>query len=226
MCWDLRITRAKFAQERFTNTPPSGAALLAEWVDVTNLGEGSADLATIHLGHECSDLHPAQGSRKRQLRVYWRGEQGTQLRPGQTVRVHSGEARHLPSMAIADWRGVDVHAFAEGRRPLLNGDLCGCVCLCWRDARGFWFLEDQACHDALAVAGSTLIRQGLRLVEEGPGVQSTDIESLREIVRYLPARSVAGEMLSLVLPGPPIPAAGNPMPPEAGFPQTGGTVAR
>ena len=137
--------------------PP--AQLAAEWVDIHNSGATPCDFAEVTLYHRA---YVGSSSEWKWARVIDSSFPVTGvLRPGQTLRVHSGRVRALSVVRTEDMSGADLHAFT-GRDAYIwnnaNGDSAGI----WHPVREVWI--DRAEYVPYPPEGVILVRSGALLV--------------------------------------------------------------
>src|SRR5262245_1129828 len=84
-------------------------ALFGEWVDVKNIGDAAVNVQTMQLRHALfdNDCH-ATG----ELELYWIGDNGEILKPGQVLRIHGGHREDAHLMPADDQDGADWHDYA------------------------------------------------------------------------------------------------------------------
>ena len=137
----------------------SPAQLAAEWVDVHNSGATTCDLAGVALHHRA---YVGSSSEWKWAPVIDSSSALTGvLRPGQTLRVHSGRVRPLSVVRAEDISGAELHAFT-GRDAYIwnnaNGDTAGI----WHATREVWI--DRAEYVPYPPEGVILVRSGALLV--------------------------------------------------------------
>jgi hypothetical protein len=68
-------------------------ALFGEWVDVKNIGEDAVSFQTMQIRHALfdDDCHTTG-----ELELYWIGDNGAPLKPGQVLRIHGGRREDEP----------------------------------------------------------------------------------------------------------------------------------
>lgn len=176
MSWAITISRAK--------PNPAGKdsgwganreqQLLGEWVDLVNTGDAEVRLSTLHLANTqfsqfCQPV--------RENVVYWSGRADQVLKPGQTLRVHTGRSSYASLMAYDDASGpqlhsalayanagVIIHAFAESGNFVLNNRCGDVISVLWKGNDGAWHSEDRVKYAPNPQEGRILVRQGEWLV--------------------------------------------------------------
>src|SRR5262245_53250327 len=113
MSSNLQVYRVKPnpAGKDRTRSGPVPEQLVAEWVDVKNVGNEPVGFATMEL----HDTTFAPGCRADGTECYWKTPQATgSLAPGEVLRVYTGSKRFEGTLSAQD-RGSDVtwRAFAE-----------------------------------------------------------------------------------------------------------------
>ncbi|HLP68343.1 MAG TPA: hypothetical protein VK181_12575 [Rhizobium sp.] len=162
MAWKIQVTQAKPnpAGKDTNRHAPIAQQLLAEWVDLKNIGDASVTLSTLHL----TNVEFGPGCQlKKQAVVYWNGPSSITLRPGEVVRVHTGREYESWQMRQEDRNGVDHHAYANRGGFVLNND-CGDVIGVYWQSNGQWHCEDAASYDANPPEGQILVRSGSKLL--------------------------------------------------------------
>ena len=105
--------------------------LLGEWVDVKNTGDDDVNFQTMQLRHALFDKDCYSTG---ELELYWIGDNGDLLKPGQVLRIHGGRREDAHLMTAEDQAGADWHGYAETDDFILN-NLCGDkLVLSWQDA--------------------------------------------------------------------------------------------
>jgi hypothetical protein len=159
----LKVYRAKPnpAGKDRTRSGPIPQQLVAEWVDIKNIGTQSVSFASMELhdtqfGRTCSDI---VGTER-----YWQERQSRDaLAPGQILRVHTGSKQYENTLSAED-RGSDVswRGFADHGNFVLN-NVCGdVITVIWADDRNQRW-KDSAGYDANPPEGAVLYRVGDRL---------------------------------------------------------------
>jgi hypothetical protein len=133
--------------------------LAAEWVDIYNSGATTCGFADVTLYHRA---YVGSSSDWKWAPVVDSGSAITGvLRPGQTLRVHSGRVRALAVVRAEDMSGAELHAFT-GRDAYIwnnaNGDTAGI----WHPASEVWI--DRAEYMPYPPEGAILVRSGGLLV--------------------------------------------------------------
>lgn len=148
----LRVTQLKpnpTGKDRTPSGSASPAQLGAEWVDFENTGSAAVNLTGVEL------YHVAYGpGGKSEWSLITRFSSGT-LRPGESVRVHSGRQRDLSVLYEEDQRGATYHTFSGEDRYVWNndkGDTAGLF-----DSNG---RIDKASYDPYPLEGVILVRSG------------------------------------------------------------------
>ncbi|HRY49088.1 MAG TPA: hypothetical protein P5186_13655 [Candidatus Paceibacterota bacterium] len=163
MSWQIQVKRAKpnpLGKDK-SNGYPISTQLLGEWVDIQNIGDTGVSLAAVHLAH--SEFHPGC-SLKNEASIYWNGTSSPELRPGETVRIHTGRSSDTWQMSPEDRNGVHHHAYAEMGSFVLNNDCGDNVSVWWKDKDGNWHREDRAGYGPRPQEGKILQRMGDRLI--------------------------------------------------------------
>lgn len=164
MSWKIEIHKAKpnpAGKDKAGNCPIAGQ-LLGEWVDLKNTGDAAVDLSALNLanrefGEKCTVTTESK--------IYWTGQGGVSLQPGQIVRVHTGRSRDAASMNAVDQAGANVHVYAESGSFVLNNKCGDSLGVWWQTAADKkWHLEDAASYNANPVEGKVLQRVGKNLV--------------------------------------------------------------
>lgn len=162
MSWKIQIYRAKpnpTGKDKVKNHPiPS--QLLAEWVDLSNVGDTGVKFSTLNLAH--SEFAPGCQIKPNPT-LYWKGDSDLVLMPNQIVRVHTGYYSQSHLMHPDDKSGVHYHAFAERGNFVLNND-CGDVISVWWKSANEWHRDDYAGYASNPPEGQILYRNGDKLV--------------------------------------------------------------
>ena len=135
--------------------------LLGEWVDLQNNNSSVVSLGGLSVAHQefTGNCVPKQN-----CTIYWEGSSGDTVMPGQIVRLHTGRKRDVSVIRQEDWKGADLHVFAEKDWFVLN-NVCGDTITLWsKDSNGEWVREDRASYDRNPREGAVLKRDGDRLV--------------------------------------------------------------
>lgn len=162
MNWKIEIHRAKpnpSGKDKSGNTPIA-SQLLAEWVDIKNVGDAKVDLSTLYLSNREFD---GSCQVKTESKIYWEGENDASLDPGEIVRIHTGRNRDTASMDAADQNDVQHHIFAEKGSFVLNNK-CGDTLRVWRKNGDSWKKDDEAAYASNPDEGKVLQRIGVSLV--------------------------------------------------------------
>jgi hypothetical protein len=115
---------------RGVETQNLASLLLGEWIDVKNTGEDAVNFQTMQLRHALfdKDCHSTG-----ELELYWIGDNGDLLKPGQVLRIHGGRREDAQLMKADDQAGADWHGYTETDDFILN-NLCGDkLVLSWQD---------------------------------------------------------------------------------------------
>lgn len=162
MSWKITIQRAKPnpAGKDKAGYSPKPEQLLGEWVDLKNTGDTEVHHSTLHLTH--TEFNSSCAVTKQHV-VYWNGSGSAVLKPGQTVRVHTGKQSQAASMKAEDQNGPDMHAYAEKGNFILNNDCGDKLGLRWTSS-GTWYSDDEASYNPKPKEGEVLIRIGDKLV--------------------------------------------------------------
>jgi hypothetical protein len=136
MSFHLQVYRAKPnpAGKDRSRSGPKPEQLVAEWVDIKNVGTQDVAFASFELHH--TTFKPgciADGTE-----CYWKVPQATGgLAPGQILRVHTGSKR-LEGTLSAEDRGLDVNwsTYAERENFALNNDCGDLITVVWADDAG------------------------------------------------------------------------------------------
>lgn len=164
MSWQIQIYRAKpnpSGKDRPRYGQPDPRQLLAEWVDLKNVGDAGVNLSTLNLAHLQFD---AQGNRLPNPVIYWTGPSSEVLSPGETVRVHTGKSSDSHQMLSEDRVGVEIHAFAESGNFVLNNKQGDELSVWWRTNESKWQEDDRASYYPNPPEGAVLLRSGQKLV--------------------------------------------------------------
>lgn len=164
MSWQIQIYQAKpnpQGKDRPRYGGPDQAQLLAEWVDLKNVGDAAVSQSQLHLAHIEFD---ERGLPKQSPTIYWNGSASDTLMPGKTVRVHTGKSSASAQMHQSDRVGSDLHAYADRTNFVLNNKNGDTLTIWWQTAQKEWKNEDSASYDPNPTEGAILIRQGTKLV--------------------------------------------------------------
>ncbi|HEU0176984.1 MAG TPA: hypothetical protein VFV58_22200 [Blastocatellia bacterium] len=117
-------------------------SLFGEWVDVKNMGVDAVNFQTMQLRHAIfdEDCHTTG-----ELELYWIGDNGDLLKPGQVLRIHGGRREDAHLMPADDQAGVDWHGYAESEDFILNNRCGDKIVLSWQDASDH-IHQDWACY--------------------------------------------------------------------------------
>jgi len=164
MSWQIQIIQAKpnpsgKDRSRYGANPTQ---LLGEWVDLKNLGDTDVHVSCLHLAHREFDgqCRPTSTSPS----IYWTGGGSDVLRPGQTVRVHTGNLSNFGQMTQADKLGMDFHSYADRSSFVLNNKCGDDLSVWWKTNDDKWQKEDSASYDPLPPEGAVLVRSGQKLI--------------------------------------------------------------
>jgi hypothetical protein len=164
MSWTIQIYRAKPNPAGKDRAKTSGATpeqLLAEWVDLKNIGDQSVTLSWLNL----SNFHYDNNCKREDSpTIYWTGESTDVLGVGKIVRVHTGRASQSASMLAADRAGADLHVFANRGNFILNNK-CGDVLGVWYKSTQdkSWLKDDGTYYDPNPGEGAVLVRTNAKL---------------------------------------------------------------
>ncbi len=164
MSWKIQVYRAKpnpQGKDRLRYGAPDAQQLLAEWVDLKNIGDEAVRMSTLHLAHRQFDK---SGNMMAQPSIYWTGSSSELLLPGKIVRVHTGKSSTAYLMRQEDRLGVDHHEFAENGNFVLNNKEGDHISVWWKTSEGKWNIDDQASYDPNPREGAILIRVGQKLI--------------------------------------------------------------
>jgi len=117
-------------------------ALFGEWVDVKNIGEDAVSFQTMQIRHALfdDDCHTTG-----ELELYWIGDNGAPLKPGQVLRIHGGRREDAYLMTPEDQAGADWHGYAESDNFNLNNHCGDKIVLSWQDSAD-QIHQDWACY--------------------------------------------------------------------------------
>lgn len=164
MSWKIEIHRAKpnpTGKDKSGNCPIAGQ-LLAEWVDLKNTGDAPVLLSTLNLAHR---EFGENCTVKSEATIYWTGQAGVALQPGQIVRVHTGHRRDAALMNAIDQNGANVHDYAESGMFVLNNKCGDSLGVWWKtEADNQWRKEDATSYGANPIEGKILQRLGAILI--------------------------------------------------------------
>ena len=135
--------------------------LLGEWVGLRNNGNTNINLANYHLANREFDAHCIA---KPKPVIYWLGDAGKTLAPGETARVHTGRHADWWTANSEDKQGVNYHSFAERGWFVLNNRCRDTVSVWTKDRNGDYQLVDSAAYDPNPPEGAVLERVGDKLV--------------------------------------------------------------
>lgn len=167
MSWQIQIQSAKpnpLGKDRPRYGAIPAEQLLAEWVDLKNVGDAAVDLSVVNLANLQFD---AQCRQTGGPSIYWTGPSSAVLGVGQVIRVHTGKSAESVLMNSADRTGVDFHAFAEKGNFVLNNKCGDTLSVWWQSQNKEWHLEDSASYDPHPAEGAILRRVGQKLVPAG-----------------------------------------------------------
>lgn len=163
MSWKIEIHRAKPnpAGKDRSQYGVSEEQLLAEWVDLKNVGDASVALSTLNLAH----LEFESGCRpKSSPSIYWTGPSSGVLSPGQIIRVHTGKSSEFRRMRQEDQNGVHLHGYAEKGNFVLNNKCGDALSVWWKGSDQKWHKDDEAAYDPNPPDGAVLVRRAQKLV--------------------------------------------------------------
>ncbi len=159
----LQVYRAKpnpAGKDKTGAGVPKPEQLVAEWVDVKNVGSESIRFSTIALHHT---LYGARCESTDKTECYWQGNGDETLKPGEVLRVHTGKREHRDLLSGEDDGNVSWRAFA-GRGNFVLNNRCGDrIYVTWRNHAGPQ-LQDDASYDPNPPEGAILKRAGNKLV--------------------------------------------------------------
>lgn len=164
MSWKIQIHKAKpnpQGKDKPRYEGPDQAQLLAEWVDLKNVGDTGVRLSQLHLTHIEYD---ERGQPKPNPTIYWNGSALDTLMPGKIVRVHTGKSSASAQMLQTDRVGPDLHSYADRTNFALNNKNGDTLSIWWQTAGKEWNKDDYALYDPNPAEGVILIRQGAKLV--------------------------------------------------------------
>jgi hypothetical protein len=147
---------------------PLASQLLGETVDLKNEGDATISLSKCRLAHTKFDTN---GDPEPKPAVYWQGA-SLQLKPGQTVRIHTGKSAEKDKMRSEDQLGVDYHSFSEKGTFVLNNKEGDKLYLYEEVTDGKLSLVDSASYDKEPPEGVTLTRVGAKLIPPTKGSTS------------------------------------------------------
>jgi len=116
--------------------------LFGEWVDVKNVGDDATPFRTMQLRHALFDesCHTTG-----ELELYWIGDNGDSLKPGQVMRIHAGRRNDAHLMSAEDQSRADWHGYAECDDFILNNRCGDKIVLSWQDTADR-IHQDWACY--------------------------------------------------------------------------------
>lgn len=163
MSWQIEIHRAKpnpVGKDR-SQHGVSDEQLLAEWVDLKNVGDTGVQLSILNL----ANLEFEAGCRAKSAPViYWTGPSNGVLLPGQIVRVHTGKSSAAWRMRQEDQAGVQLHAYAEKGNFVLNNKCGDVLSVWWKGSDQKWNKDDEAEYDPNPPDGAVLVRRSTKLI--------------------------------------------------------------
>ena len=134
--------------------PPE--AVFGEWVDVKNVGDDAINFQTMQLRHALFD---EDCNTTGELELYWIGDNGNLLKPGQILRIHAGRREDAHLMPPEDQAGADWHGYAESDNFILNNRCGDKIVLSWQDAVD-QVHQDWACYSPNPPVDLILKRSG------------------------------------------------------------------
>lgn len=138
---------------------PKPEQLLAEWVDIKNVGTEAVPFSTISLSHTLFD---ANCRNTNETEVYWNG--GSKfLQPDKTIRVRTGKHKDKHLINSSDDSGNDWNGYANKNNFVLNNRCGDTITLVWTNAVESP-LSDTVSYDANQPEGAILRRSGNKLV--------------------------------------------------------------
>lgn len=140
---------------------PIVTQLLGEWVVFQNEGSKAVNQGGLALAHTEFDT---SGKPKPEPVIYWRGDSGKYINPGDTVRVHAGRSSDAGKMSSEDADGVTHHAFSGEDRFVLNNKEGDTIYL-YEVTQGKYVLIDKAYYNQDPKSGAILVRSGDKFVE-------------------------------------------------------------
>lgn len=162
--WKIQIIRCKPnpAGKDRNYYGPHPSQLVGEWVDLKNIGDTSVNLSIINLFHrEFNSNCTSTG-----WGHYWGGNKFGELKPGQSLRIHTGKQSDFFHATAIDRTGVDMHQFAERSQFALNNRCGDTISVDWRNSEGKMVPEDSATYHPNPPEGAVLIRSGELLIPE------------------------------------------------------------
>lgn len=140
-------------------------AIFGEWVDVKNTGDDAVNFQTMQLRHALfdEDCHTTG-----ELELYWIGDNGDRLKPGQVLRIHAGRREDTHLMSAEDQAGADWHGYAESDNFILNTRCGDKIVLSWQDEVDQVY-QDWACYAPNPPEDLILKRSGNLLAGAGVG---------------------------------------------------------
>jgi hypothetical protein len=165
----IQIARAKpnpVGKDKTSSGTPKPGQLVAEWVDMKNIGNEPVRFATMELHHtlfsdRCVSLNKTES--------YWSGGGDAEIQPGETLRVHTGRKEHENTLSAEDRGDGKWRAFAGLDRFVLN-NRCGDIIHVLWTARDGTRYRDSAGYDPNPPEGSVLHRRGDKLQPVPGGV--------------------------------------------------------
>lgn len=159
----LQVYQAKpnpVGKDKTSGGIPKPEQLIAEWVDIKNVGTEPVRFSTIELHHTLfGDRCEATGRTER----YWSGNGSESLKPGQVLRIYTGSKRYEHLLTTVDKGNVDWRGFAERDNFVLN-NVCGdTIIVTWADANGNPY-RDAASYGRNVPEGVILRRSGSYLL--------------------------------------------------------------
>jgi hypothetical protein len=162
MSSNLQIVRAKpnpAGKDKTSSGVPKPEQLVAEWVDIKNIGDEPVRFLTMELHHtlfneRCVSLNKTER--------YWGGGGNAELQPGETLRVHTGLKEYQSTLSAED-RGDGTWRAFDGRERFVLNNRCGdCIQVFWTGRNGKRYV-DSASYDPNPPEGRVLHRRGDKL---------------------------------------------------------------
>lgn len=151
-----RIKPNPTGKDRDRYGSPSAAQLGGEWVDLRNSGSQALNTSGVGLYHLA---YPSSGGKPEYRLVV--NLPDCSLKPGEVLRVHSGRTRAISVLNADDRNGADWHSFTGEDAYVWNnreGDAPALFEYAIKET------IDSASYDPYPPEGTTLYRQGAKLV--------------------------------------------------------------
>ena len=132
--------------------------LLAEWVDIKNVGTEAVPFSTISLSHTLFDENCRNTNR---TEIYWTGGSES-LQPNKAIRVCTGDLRDKHLINPSDDTGNDWNSFAYKDNFVLNNRCGDTITVTWNNSVGNRQSDIASC-DANQLEGTILGRNGNKL---------------------------------------------------------------